>query len=681
MTGWPWPLDAVQGFFTSCFSNVFTSINSAIDQIWGFFTWLRDRVSDIGKAISDRVWGFITWVRDQLWDQILWLKDQVWGFFDWLRIQVAALVSGMAAAAGTIAATIWSQLGPTLSGLWDKVWGGLSWLWNEKIWPGLTWLAGELKTRILDPTWGFFVWLKDQVIWPGLEWLRDKVILPGLDKLTGGLSGLFLWFMGELTNKWDPRWGEAMKELTGIRTAFDGAFAGLPEVLKTELKPIGDFFGSLTVEKLQASMAGLEEQMKAWSENWQSAISEKTAGGSPVTPEEAAGRIPTIVWSGLAAEIGVDIIGIMVEAMGVGQLETPYWALGSLLRTLGIEGVVSRTINMKVEKGIWAPYTRYLNKELRPEVLAPRLMDQAYWQDNVGLQAWRDAYAYSGIPEPIIDAWYKSMWEPPRPYDLVRAGEVGIQDEAWADRALKARGMSPVDREKMLEMIDRRSVMSIDNMIRSEAIRDYAEGNIEMPALETILRDTHATDRQIEKLKGYALSLADDYYRKEWIEVHLTEFRKGQADEKTLTENLLRLVKDPDRVKRKVALELAKKFKLQAADAASQQRIAYASVVVARYKEGFIDRTRMDQELALLQQITDPMQLATFVAELSYDTDYRTDLSKFYTEMYQKAVWPIEEYAESMKTVIVVPERLQAKLAYETARLLKKPKAEIPAEA
>jgi len=681
MGGWPWPLDAVQGFFTSSFSAVWSWIDTLKNNVWGFITWLKDEVWNKIVWAKDAIWNFFTWLRDRLWEKVEWLKDQVWGFFDWLRTQIVAILSGLAAAAGTISKAIWDQLGPSLTGLWDKIWGGLSWLWTEKIWPGLTWLAGELKTRVVDPVWNFFSWLWNQKLWP---WITNDLMpsLEGLfNRLTGGAWGIAKWLATELYGHVDPQHAEEMKELTGLRSAFDGAFAGLPDILKDPLTKMGDFFGSLTLEKLQGAVAGLEEQMKGWSENWQSAISEKTAGGSPITPEEAAGRIPTIVWSGLAAEIGVDIIGIMVEAMGVGQLETPYWALGSLLRTLGIEGVVSRTINMKVEKGIWAPYTRYLNKELRPEVLAPRLMDQAYWQDNVGLQAWRDAYAYSGIPEPIIDAWYKSMWEPPRPYDLVRAGEVGIQDEEWADRALKARGMSPVDREKMLEMIDRRSVMSIDNMIRSEAIRDYAEGNIEMPALETILRDTHATDRQIEKLKGYALSLADDYYRKEWIEVHLTEFRKGQADEKTLTENLLRLIKNPDRVKRKVALELAKKFKLQAADTTSQQRIAYASVVVSRYKEGFIDRARMDQELALLQQITDPMQLATFVAELSYDTDYKTDLSKFYTEMYAKAVWPIEEYKAAMKTVIVVPERLEAKIAYETARLLKKPKAEIPAEA
>jgi len=660
---------------------VWSWIEDAKDKIWGFTTWLKDEVWNKIVWAKDAIWNFFTWLRDRLWEKVEWLKDQVWGFFDWLRSQIVAILLGLAAAAGTISKAIWDQLGPSLTGLWDKIWGGLSWLWTEKIWPGLTWLAGEIKTRIVDPVWNFFVWLKDNVIWPGLYWLRDNVILPGLDKLTGGLSGLFLWFMGELTNKWDPRWGEAMKELTGIRTAFDGAFAGLPEVLKTELKPIGDFFGSLTLEKLQGSVAGLEGQMKGWSENWQNAVLATSAHGSPITPEEAAKRIPTIVWSGLAAEISVDVLGIAIEVLGLGQLETPYWALGSLLRTLGIEGTVSKTLDMRIERGIWIPYGRYLNKELRPEILAPRLMDQAYWQDNVGLQAWRDAYAYSGIPENVIDAWYKSMWEPPRPYDLIRAGEVGIDDETWADRALKARGMAPVDREKMLEMIDRRSVMSIDNMIRSEAIRDYAEGNIEMPALETILRDTHATDRQIEKLKGYALSLADDYYRKEWIEVHLTEFRKGQADEKQLAEHLSNLIKDPDRVKRKVALELAKKFKLQAADTTSQQRIAYASVVVSRYKEGFINRARMDQELALLQQITDPMQLATFVAELSYDTDYKTDLSKFYTEMYQKAVWGVEEYTDAMQTVIVVPERLEAKIAYETARLLKRPKAEIPAEA
>jgi len=681
MTGWPWPLDAVQGFFTSSFSTVFSWIDSAIDQIWGFFTWLRDRVSDIGKAISDRVWGFITWVRDQLWDRILWLKDQVWGFFDWLRIQIAALVSGMAAAAGTIAATIWSQLGPTLSGLWDKVWGGLSWLWNEKIWPGLTWLAGELKTRILDPTWGFFVWLKDQVIWPGLEWLRDKVILPGLDKLTGGLSGLFLWFMGELTNKWDPRWGEAMKELTGIRTAFNGAMAGLPDVLKTELKPIGDFFGSLTLEKLQGAVAGLQDQMNSWASRWQTDILGTTAGGSPMTPEEAASRVPTIIGSGLAAEIGVDILGIAVEALGVGQLETPCWALGSLLRTLGIEGIVSKTINMRVEKGIWIPYARFLNKEIRPEVLAPRLMDQAYWQDNVGLQAWRDAYAYSGIPEPIIDAWYKSMWEPPRPYDLIRAGEVGIEDRAWADRALKARGMSPVDREIMLEMIDRRSVIGVIGMVRSEAIKDYAEGNIEMPELQAILTRTWHNARQMELLIDYAKSLEDDYYRKEWIQLHIESFKKGQIDEKGLRANLANLIKDPDRLNRKVMLEVVKKMKLAPAETTSQQRISFSSVVVTRFKEGFIDRARMNQELAMLQSITDPMALAAYVGELSYDTDFKIDQAKAYDELYLKDLIDEEEWGSFMVPIVVVDPKRAARLAYLIARKYKKPKIEKPAPA
>jgi len=681
MGGWPWPLDAVQGFFTSSFSAVWSWVDTLKNNVWGFITWLKDEVWNKIVWAKDAIWNFFTWLKDRLWEKVEWLKDQVWGFFDWLRTQIVAILSGLAAAAGTIAKGIWDQLGPALTLVKDTVWNYLKNLWDTWIWPGLQWLAKEFKTRILDPVWNFLMDLWNKYIQPGLHWLWFDVIEPGLNKITGGLYGLLKWLLTEIMGYFNPKLGEVTKQVTETKTAFDGAFAGLPDILKGPLESMGKFFEGLSVEKLQAAIGDLGAQMNTWAASWQAAVGVAAVGGSPITPEEAASRVPAIIGSGLAAEIGVDVLGIAIEALGLGQLETPYWALGSLLRTIGIEGTVAKTIAMRVERGIWVPYSRFLNKELRPEVLALPRIDQAYWQDNVGLQAWRDAYAYSGIPEPIIDAWYKSMWEPPRPYDLVRAGEVGIQDEEWADRALKARGMSPVDREKMLEMIDRRSVMSIDNMIRSEAIRDYAEGNIEMPALDTILRDTHATDRQIEKLTKYAESLADDYYRKEWIEVHLTEFRKGQADEKTLTENLLRLIKNPDRVKRKVALELAKKFKLQAADAASQQRIAYASVVVARYKEGFIDRARMDQELALLQQITDPMQLATFVAELSYDTDYKTDLSKFYTEMYAKAVWPIEEYKAAMKTVIVVPERLEAKIAYETARILKKPKAEIPAEA
>jgi hypothetical protein len=117
-------------------------------------------------------------------------------------------------------------------------------------------------------------------------------------------------------------------------------------------------------------------------------------------------------------------------------------------------------------------------------------------------------------------------------------------------------------------------------------------------------------------------------------------------------------------------------MKLAGTDTTTQQRISYASVVVTRYKEGFVDKPRMFLELQNLQTITDPIQLSSYVAELSYDTDYKTDLSKFYTEMYQKAVWDLEEYTSALQTVIVVPERLQAKIAYETAKILKKPKEE-----
>jgi hypothetical protein len=94
-----------------------------------------------------------------------------------------------------------------------------------------------------------------------------------------------------------------------------------------------------------------------------------------------------------------------------------------------------------------------------------------------------------------------------------------------------------------------------------------------------------------------------------------------------------------------------------------------SSVAITRFKEGFTDEAQFHAEMELLGYSDDQFAKYLVAARISYATDYLVDLVGAYRDAVRKGNLSIEEYRTQLLSLGLVPERVEAYVLKEKARL------------
>jgi hypothetical protein len=657
------------------YSSIVGIAGAVSDRVWGFFGWLRNEIWNRLSSFWTQVWGGLVWVKDQLWGGFSWVKDQIWGLVSYAISQVYQAILGIPAAVSQLGSALWAQIAPRFQWVIDKAWGFFTWL-KDEIWNRFVWFKDWVWNSLIywkDFLWGKLIDLKDWV-WNSLVYWKDFLwgkLLEFKDWAWNSLMGLYNTYIKPGIDSIQKN----VPTLQDLLTGFDAAFMAAWTWLTNALKPLIDYFTTEFWIPMQQKSTELLNSARTIGQDWWSKVMHEYTHGSPITPEEATGKMGLIVGSALVAEIGVDILGMVAELLGVGQLETPYWAMNALLKTLGMDGVVSKFIMKRVERSIMVPYEYALNEELRPELLSPILMDRAFFHGQIDVGTWFKLYGYRGIPQDMANKWYLSMHRNASPRELRNLADGITLDWGWAAQQLHEEGYLGVTADNMVEAMQRIPTKDEIKGIRSEMIKDYALSllpeNVLIEELTSLQRKPEeiALDIRIAKLEEKRSLM------KEMIGLQEAAYLKDQMSDELYYQALLGYGMSSERATIKLARSRIKKLKTSKTEQQDEQRGIYAATVITRIREGLISSSNGAVELSTLGWGPGLIDDVLRAANLAYDTDYKLELVKIYREARAKEIIDSEELKRLLTPLITVEERRDAIIAEEEIRALPKPKA------
>lgn len=648
-TGWPWPLDAVQGWFEGLWISVEEWVYDAAKTVWewapqplkDFATWLGELTLDVWRkileffkdpigALAGAFNSIIVLIREHVgwWDPVN--NRFVGGFLGWLWDTLSAMAKVISEAAGWV----WDQVSPVIGGIAEGLAGFVDWVWK-----GLQ----QIGKWITDTVWGWIDgiarWLTDT-----FRWLRDEVAEVGgwvVGQVTTALDGGFQIITAGLADA-----------LTAIGEAIGGAFKGVVDWFWESLVPaigrVADFLKEHIFLPIWGGLTWLFDWIVARATDAFNAVAALFKGFSSISPEDAYALAPKVLLA--AAGLGLAATGICsvagIKIMGTG-LEVG--EIGSYIKDLLSPGMfVGATVGTLIGVGLTIPLRYYYNKLFTPlippivdlirfvvrEVITPdtfyelaayhgysKERSEWYWTAHFILPAFDkcvDAYHRGLISKEELDKFifWHDYSPDPRPgigksdlqimggllktliprVDLRYAWELGrLTDEElveWYER----RGYEE-DAPLMAEIQMARALVEEIHRVRDEWLRAYIDGYITEETLSANLAEIDIGPARIEYYATYARMRRDREYTKDLLDLYEDSYLKDLDTEPPFEAFVRQELVDPAMAEVFIRRAYVKKYKKPKDVKPEEARVLPLATLKRAFREEIINEPTFRTEL------------------------------------------------------------------------------------
>lgn len=664
MAGWPWPLDGVQAWFEDLWDWIYEATVSAVSVVQ---TWINDAVSWLYTQLQA---GW-TWIVDQVSAAVSTAQRVLGEAFDSLSSSVMAAIAAVSTGVGDVGTWLYEQVMMAIQGSIDT----LSSL-GATIGSSLSSVIDVISTTLQDigswitgTIWG---WVDSALRWAtdSFLWLRDEITSTGS------------WIVAE------------------VGTAFDGAFTAVGDAIGsifspfldpaatfmrafTDIEGVADIWTHLTeIDVIRGSILGV--------------ITAPLTSHSPLSPYEAHERAEDVLWASDDAWFKLYVGSMIIEAVSLGQMETPGFAVFSRPSTQAMLATASELWRLQQEAYLYIPVRQFWLKAFTPmippapdiirmvvrEAFVPEMVIKApdvfagYMEYSGFSREWSDRY-WTAHFEPIaLTQAYANLW---RGYwdkeDFMRALHIADVHPMWREDIYKVAfraptvrelgygfdtgeysvedivkyrmwgGLSPADAEKAGRAMVAYRTEAEREALRREALADF----VAYVDTEEELRANLAAIGSRPELVELWVSRAIFRRRRDWIldlaKDSVNQFIKGWINEETLRNDLRELDVIPEGREKMIAEAKTRKLKYR------------REATVEKKKEIPVSRVRKARDLGL---IGDEEYVRRLVDHDYTEEDARLDLA---IELTPKPITP-EEIERRQRTITSRLER--ARRRWET---------------
>jgi len=425
MTGWPWPLDAVQGFFE------------------GMWRGITDALSTLGQWLWDKVWGGLSWLWDQIqrgltwiWERLSefgsWLWGQISGGLQWLwdRLQEigAAIINAIAGGLPVIGQAIQDFINTILA----PIQSGIEWLWAR---------ISEGLQAVLSPIQSGIEWLWSRIteglqavlspIQSGIEWLWSRIteglatiggqVSGWLGQLGGQISESLGWMAGQLSTTRDMlisqivsggQWlySELIKYADGVMTSIAQALDAMP---RTALELLEQFIRQLAGEWQALALGHATGAGQGLPATWAGVARGLAAPAGSIDPGLSGQTTQSLIDAAQQAWWSIYVSNLVTEAATLGLIDVNLSQAFSNPNTAALLSAAQRAVMMPIETGILRPYQYLLNSAYTPNIPSPedmiRFMVKEAWYPEKQVEMptqfidWMKWLGYS-------EAWTRLYW-------------------------------------------------------------------------------------------------------------------------------------------------------------------------------------------------------------------------------------------------------------------------------